>query len=137
MSRVIVTRSRALKENKQPDSTADVLMKLLPAETTAAYLTIVGATRDIINPGTVNWVIGAGVVLMILTPVYMWFAGKVRNFLHLAATMVGFGVWAMGIGWPLQQRFRYEAWQIGIVLVLYSVVLVIVAAAVGGKEGTS
>lgn len=137
MSRAIVTKKGADMEGKQPDSVSDVLLKLLPAETTGTYLAIVGATHDVANPKTESWVAGAAVVLLILTPVYMWFAGKVRNWLHLAATAVGFGVWAMGIGWPLQQLIKYETWQMAIVVALYGVVMLIVAAAVGGKEGNS
>ena len=128
MSRAIITKHLSAEMNRPADKPADALLKLLPAETTAAYLMVVSIVRTAGDDAEkVTWVLGAGGVLLLLTIPYLKWVGKVRHWLQYAATLVGFVIWAASLGWPLQQLIGYETWQIASIISVYNVALVISA----------
>lgn len=107
----------------QIDSFVDVLLKLLPAEVVAAYLTIQGITGT--APSGSNATAGAApvigqdgilliacsIVLFLATPLYLWKVQKVTLRSQLIITTLSFAVWLFAIGGPftylsIDQTFR-------------------------------
>jgi hypothetical protein len=120
-------------EVRKDDPYLDKLLKYIPPEVVAAYITIDGALRsayDVSKPdqkatlSTWLWIISA--VLLVLTPLWRWRVTKVTNKVQLAVTAGSFAVWVFALGGP----FAFLQWYLpvhgSIVLPIYTLIVPIV-----------
>lgn len=107
MNRNIVTtrnyRMRGVAGEQDPiDDYRSKVLKLIPAEIVAAYLTLkeflaVGQANTLRD--WVSWLVF--LILLILTPVYYNKVTKVKSFKQLLITSLAFIVWVFSIGGPI------------------------------------
>jgi len=98
------------------------LFKLIPSEVVATYLAIQGLVAT--EPDVQKYVvIGAGVILLIAIPFYLWRVQNVKSKIQIILTMISFIVWVFSIGGP----FLYFLWYLptygSIVLILWTFLL--------------
>lgn len=104
----------------------DRLVKLIPSEIVTAYVTIQGllsgASTEAGNKNLLLWIVIA--LLFILTPVYLYYAGKVKKWNQIIFTAIAFILWVIVIGSPVKQILGFEAGFIGsIFLILYTLMI--------------
>jgi hypothetical protein len=114
----------AVSDTVSPDDYKDRLLKLIPTEVVAAYLTLDGIIRSSATGRSITialWVaFGVGTVA---TWLYLQRLQKVGSLVQLAVSTVAFAVWVFALGGPFARYDWYQPW-------LGSVVLVIVTLAV-------
>ncbi|HEX8015360.1 MAG TPA: hypothetical protein VF465_09005 [Flavobacterium sp.] len=113
-------------EDAAPNDFKDRLIKLIPAEIIAAYITIsgliIGFAKSDSNADKSNllWIII--LVLMILTPVYLVKVSRVSKKGQLMFSTIGFLVWAFATASPYTNEilgFSYELIT-SVILILYT-----------------
>jgi len=102
------------------------LVKLIPSEIVTAYVTIQGLIAGVVNQNgntdMLLWIVIA--VLLILTPVYLYYIGKVRKWDQIIFTALAFILWVIVIGSPVKEILGFQASFIGsIFLVLYTLMI--------------
>jgi hypothetical protein len=89
------------------DKYTDRLIKYIPAEVIAVYLAVENiflTSGDESDVAGLSWVVF--VILLVLTPLYLWRVQGVNRWQQLAISAVSFGVWVFSLGGP----FVYVAW---------------------------
>ncbi|HYW83150.1 MAG TPA: hypothetical protein VFB30_07840 [Spirochaetia bacterium] len=105
---------------EQENSFLQVLLKLIPSEVIAVFIFIQGVMPHVLLPHLV-----IALLLVCITPVYLYWAGGVRSRQQLVISTLSFVVWvyAMGVG-PL--RFVrppwYEPWHGAVALALWTLI---------------
>jgi hypothetical protein len=105
---------------EQENSFLQVLLKLIPSEVIAVFVFIQGVMPRVLLPHLV-----IALLLVGITPVYLYWAGGVRSRQQLVISTLSMVVWvyAMGIG-PL--RFVrppwYEPWHGAVALALWTLI---------------
>jgi hypothetical protein len=105
---------------EQENSFLQVLLKLIPSEVIAVFIFIQGVMPRVLLPHLV-----VALLLVCITPVYLYWAGGVRSRTQLAISTLSLVVWvyAMGVG-PL--RFvrppYYEPWHGAVALALWTLI---------------
>ncbi len=97
------------------------LLKLIPAEIVAAYLSI-----DNIIPegGNRAWLLtGASLVLLMVLPFYLRVILKVVSFGQIAATMVTFIIWVYSLGGPFNEWDYFNKPLAAVILILWTAIL--------------
>jgi len=97
------------------------LLKLIPAESVAAYLSI-----DNIIPegGDRGWLLtGASLVLLAILPFYLRVVLKVVSSGQIAATMVTYVVWVYSLGGPFNEWDYFNKPLAAVVLILWTTIL--------------
>ncbi|HVY41527.1 MAG TPA: hypothetical protein VG966_00745 [Hyphomicrobiaceae bacterium] len=84
---------------KDTDTASDRISKLLPADITAAFLSaragLNGFFQDAAtSAGFVFWTF---VIILVLCPLYFWFASDVRKIYHVAFLALSFAVFSISI----------------------------------------
>lgn len=129
MAREILTKAEAQAQGTVPPALKDRLLKLIPAEIIAAYVTLAGLVEGMtkIKPNadkaTLLYIIIG--VLMVLTPVYLTKISGVTKKGQLLFSTIGFVIWAFATASPLKNdilNFPSE-FIISTVLILYTLLI--------------
>lgn len=104
--------------NVQTDDYAKILLKLIPSEIIAAYVTVAG----LIPAGNTIWLWGITAVLLILVTPYLRKFQEVTDPLHYAVSSISFVVWVFAIGGPFSTMSWYQSWMGSIVLILWTLI---------------
>ena len=111
------------------DDYSGKLLKYIPAETVAAYVTINGLLSAVTGVPTVFlWIVFA--ILTALTAGYAWKSTQVKGlptaYVQLVIQTVGFVVWVASLGGPFTTLVGYESYYGPVVLILYTVFIPLV-----------
>jgi hypothetical protein len=80
------------------DTPADQLSKLLPADITAAFLSIKAALLTALGePGADGYIFWTLIAILIICPFYFWFVTEAKNALQIAFLCASFIVFAISI----------------------------------------
>ncbi len=84
------------------DSYKDKLLKLIPSEIIAAYVSIHGLLKGnaVQNQDTILWIVIG--ILFLLTPIYLKRFQNVNNNLQIVFTCIAFLIWVFATGSPLK-----------------------------------
>lgn len=108
MSRTVITSG--LESATEPkDPYADKILKYLPGEAVALYLTAIGlisAAKDQIPFDIMTWIVFIGVLIVL--PIYLWKAQSVKVWIQIAITMVAYVLWVLTVGGPFAQFSWYN-----------------------------
>jgi hypothetical protein len=97
------------------------LLKLIPAEIVAAYISI-----DNIVPegGNRAWLLtGASLALLIILPFYLRLILKVASFGQIAATIGSYLVWVYSLGGPFNEWDYFNKPLAAVILILWTAIL--------------
>src|SRR5215216_2441829 len=112
---------------RPPDDFLDRLIKYIPADVIAAYLTIdnilKGGLKDPQRLPTYLWAVFA--ILLILTPLYLWRVAGVTKWEQIGLSAVAFAVWVFALGGPFTQLDVYDPILAAVILPLASLVIAI------------
>jgi hypothetical protein len=89
------------------DRYTDRLLKYIPVEVVAVYLAVQNVlltTDDVSDVAGLFWVVF--LILLVLTPLYLWRIQTVDKWQQLTISTVSFAVWVFSLGGP----FVYLAW---------------------------
>lgn len=119
----------ALKTNTAPNDFKDRLVKLIPAEIIAAYVTISGLITGFAkgkpeaDQANLLWIII--VILMILTPVYLTKISGVTKKGQLVFSTIGFLIWAFATASPYTNDILGFSSELitSLVLILYTLLI--------------
>jgi hypothetical protein len=111
---------------EKSDSYSDRLLKYIPPEVIALYLTLVGIVSASANNDTnaLRW--GVLGFCLVGTPLYLWRVAKVRKALQLIISTVGFAVWAFSLGQPFSSYGWYQPIYSALLLPAYTFLIPIV-----------
>ena len=104
-SEMVAGTEKSAARSGVADQYKDKLLKLIPAEIVAAYLTLkslLDSAGDA-NTTVLQWVVFGG--LLVLTPVVYYRIYGVKEAKQLVVTTLAFLVWAFVIGSPLDSFF--------------------------------
>jgi len=103
-----------------PDASAYLqkLVKLIPAEIIALYLTI-GA---FLPKEPIAQFIVAG-LCFVLTPLYLSQVVKVKNVLQVVLSTLAYAVWVFATGGPFTTMSWYQSWMPGSLLAVFTLVV--------------
>lgn len=118
-------------EQQIPDGYLDRLIKYIPAEIVAAYLTmqnIVATMAESIRPFWIEWaVFGA---LLLLTPLYIWRVTRAPGlppaWLQIGISTLSFAIWVFALGGPFDELPWYQAAYGALILPIYTLALPII-----------
>ena len=95
------------------------LLKYVPAEVIAVYLTLEGIIRATGTPQAgLFW--GVFIILLILTPLYLWRVTKVTKWAQLSLSTLSFAIWVFTLGGPFVLLSWYQPIHGAILLPLYT-----------------
>jgi hypothetical protein len=108
------------------DEYLDRLLKYIPAEVVACYLSVLGRLPD--DPTgsdtkVIQWVVFIG--FFILTFFYLWKFLKIHKFQQLIISLVAFVVWVFAFGGPFTFLAWYRPLYGDILLPVYTLVIAI------------
>lgn len=84
---------------KVPDNFGEVLLKSIPAEVVAGYITVANAVAG--GAGAPRWLLWAVVaVLTAITPVYLMRVQGVTKVAQIVLSTISFLVWVLSLGAP-------------------------------------
>ncbi len=131
MGRTIISRRDAPMESRgipqTPDDYSTRLLKYIPAEVIALYLTLISLLRSAERIGAEwQWIIFF--VGVVATPLYLWRLLRVRKLLQLVLSTVSFAVWVFALGEPFAQLSWYAPVYGGILLCVYTFFIPIIEA---------
>ena len=122
MSRTVITST-----DVPTDGYATRLLKYMPSEVIALYLTLTSLVRSSAGAGLwLDWLIFA--VGVVATPLYLWRLQKVRKPLQLVISTGAFVVWAFALGAPFAQLTWYAPVYGGVLLSMYTFLIPIIEA---------
>jgi len=104
--------------NLEADDYNKKLLKLIPSEIIAAYITVAGLIPDRNN----IWLWGITIVLLVLVTPYLRSFQGVKKPLHYAVSSISFIVWVFAIGGPFAATGWYESWMGSVALILWTLV---------------
>ena len=90
-----------------PDSYRDKLVKYIPAEVVALYLTLDVICRSNPTEGGLRWIIL--IFGCVVTPLYLWRIQRVRKPIQLVVSTAAFVVWTFALGGPFVSLSWYKA----------------------------
>lgn len=128
MNRTII-RSGEIQDTTRtapaPDTYTSRLLKYIPSEVIAVYLTLTALLRASAAPDRMlEWLVFAfGVVV---TPLYLWRVQRVWKPLQLVLSTVAFVVWAFALGGPFLSLTWYTAVYGGLLLTAYTFLIPII-----------
>jgi hypothetical protein len=104
---------------RTPDEYGNRLLKYIPAEVVAVYLTLQGILQTTeVPPQYLGWTVF--IILLVLTPVYLYRLMKVRNKMQLFISTVSFAVWVFTLGGPFATVSWYHPLYGALLLPLYT-----------------
>lgn len=103
----------------KPDDYQSRLLKYIPAEVVAVYLTLEGIVKSAADQQIwLLWVIFG--LLLIGTPLYLWRVAKVPRKVQLSISTIAFAVWIFALGGPFASQTWYEPVYGAILLPIYT-----------------
>ena len=121
------SRSNTQRDPRTPDDYTSRLLKYVPTEVIALYLTLASLIRSGQEVG-VSWEWFIFLVGVIATPLYLWRLQRVRKTLQLVLSTVAFAVWVFAIGGPFAQLAWYAPVYGGILLCIYTFLIPVIEA---------
>lgn len=112
---------------KDADNYKEKLVKLIPSEIIAAYVTIYGLVTGIKSPheNIILWIVIA--ILLIITPLYSIKVSMVTKKSQVVYTTFGFLIWAFATGSPIKEIDTVPVSFIAsVILILYTLFIPIV-----------
>jgi phosphoglycerol transferase MdoB-like AlkP superfamily enzyme len=112
----------------QEDDFVSQVVKYIPAEIVAAYVTLQGmltsATSPNSIPSLVGWLVFLG--LLVLTPLYTWRFSSVKGlpppYTQIVIATVGFVVWVFTLGGPFKALSWYNSIYGSILLIFFTLI---------------
>ncbi|MBO9681296.1 MAG: hypothetical protein J7502_01265 [Flavisolibacter sp.] len=106
MPRQIITKTAAITvqaNTNQEDPYVNKLLKLIPADIIAVYLTVFNLIQayqrsDGGTNGTFQWIVFAAI--LVITPFYLRLIAKVESVLQIIFCVISFCIWVFSIGGP-------------------------------------
>jgi hypothetical protein len=103
------------------DSYVDRLLKYVPAESVALYLTLQGIViSGAEGPSLNSWLWGILGIGLIGTPIYLWRIVKVGKIAQLLVSTAAFCVWVFALGGAFASLSWYEPFIGSLVLVVFT-----------------
>ncbi len=133
MSRIIVSRADlqadSYADTKQlpstPDGYATRLLKYIPSEVIALYLTLTSLLKSSGDTGLpLEWIVFAFGVLV--TPLYLWRIQRVHKPLQLVISTGAFAAWAFALGGPFASLGWYTPTYGGMFLSIYTFLIPVI-----------
>lgn len=103
------------------------LLKYIPAEIIAVYLTMDGVVKSAaaqLSVAQIEWVIF--VILLVATPLYLWRIAGVTKIVQLCVSTISFAVWVFTLGGPFAFTTWYHPAFGALLLPLYTFLLPII-----------
>ncbi len=114
-------------EQKEPDNYTSRLLKYIPAEVIALYLTLDALIRTSEQlPISVYWIVF--VVCLVLTYFYLRRVEKVGKNIQLLISVIAYCVWVFAIGGPFVYLNWYQPIYGGLLLPTYTLAVAIIEA---------
>ena len=129
MGRTVISQQQALAAtpNTKPDDYKQRLLKYIPTEVIALYLTLDTLVRSSDDmPSNALWIIFA--IGLVGTFLYLWRVEKVRKAKQLIISTIAFAVWVFALGGPFTALPWYEPLYAAILLPLYTFFIPIIEA---------
>ena len=81
----------------RPDDYTDMLLKLIPAEVVAVWVTVSGIIASASNvPAWLPWVVAT--VMLVLTPLYLRRVAKITKLRQVVLSTIAFVIWIFSLG---------------------------------------
>jgi hypothetical protein len=107
--------------SEKVDGYTDRLLKYIPAESVALYLTLQGIVLSSVEAQALTtWLWFAFVIGCIGTPLYLWRIQQVSKRIQLAVSTAAFGVWVFALGGAFASLSLYEPFLGSVVLVIFT-----------------
>lgn len=108
---------------------ADKLVKFIPTEIIGAYMALasfLGFNPVASSPQRENMPViliqVVFIILLVLTPLYLWKVGNVKHKLQLVIATISFVVWVYTLGGPFDIWKAYDPYISSVLLVLWSLI---------------
>lgn len=112
---------------QEPDSYTERLMKYIPAEVIALYLTLDALIRSSPQfPASLYWAVF--LFCFVATYLYLWRIEKVRKQVQLHISGSAFIVWVFAIGGPFAHLSWYNPIYAGILLPIFTFLVALIEA---------
>ena len=113
------------KAPPQLDDYVSQVVKYIPAEIVAAFVTIDGILRSAVGISSLTgWLVF--VALLILTPIYTWHVTKEQGlpppYGQVGVSTAGFAVWVLALGGPFAQLPWYNSVYGSILLIFFTLI---------------
>ena len=122
-----VSRSNTQGVPRTPDDYTSRLLKYIPTEVIALYLTLASLIRSV-EELRVPWEWFIFLLGVVATPLYLWRLQRVHKTLQLILSTVAFVVWVFAIGGPFAQLAWYAPVYGGILLCIYTFFIPVIEA---------
>src|SRR5215203_3218966 len=107
--------------SQRVDDYTNRLLKYIPAESVALYLTLQGIVLSSVEGQALNtWLWVAFVIGIIGTPLYLWRIQQVSKRIQLAVSTAAFGVWVFALGGAFAALSWYEPFLGSVMLVVFT-----------------
>lgn len=110
--------------NDETNTYKDRLVKLIPSEIVAAYVTLFGLISGVVseNKITLLWIVIG--VLFILTPFYLIKISGVKKMGQIIFSTFGFLIWVFATGSPIQNIWDFQVvFLASIILIIYTLII--------------
>jgi hypothetical protein len=108
-------------QSQTVDDYTDRLLKYIPAESVALYLTLQGIVLSSVEaPALDAWLWFAFAIGIIGTPLYLWRIQQVSKRMQLALSTAAFGVWVFALGGAFASMSWYEPFIGSLALVVFT-----------------
>ena len=109
------------KPTPEVDNYRDRILKYIPAESVALYLTLQGiVVSSVEGPAQNTWLWFALGIGIIGTPLYLWRGQRVSKRMQLAVSTAAFGVWVFALGGAFASLSWYEPFIGSLSLVIFT-----------------
>lgn len=110
-----------------PDDYKDKLIKHIPAEAIAVYLTLQGIIASDASPAeTTAWLWVVFAIGLAGTPLYLWRLQDVTSAPQLTVSTLSFAIWVYGLGGAFARYSWYESWTASVVLIAFTFMVPVV-----------
>lgn len=125
----------AASDRVTADNYRDKLIKHIPAEAIAVYLTLQGIIQSGANPGQVTgWLWVAFAIGLVGTPLYLWRLQNVISPVQLSISTASFAIWVYGLGGAFARYGWYQTWTASVVLIAFTFMVPVVIGSAKPKK---
>lgn len=109
------------REKVKPDDYLTIIIKYIPSEVVALYITLYGIASAAKTQIPFNLIIWLIFVLGVLgTVLYLWRVAKIDDSLQIIISTVAFGVWVFALGGPFSSLSWYHPVYGALLLPIYT-----------------
>ena len=117
------------------DNYTDRLLKYIPAESVALYLTLQGIVSSSVEGRALyTWLWFAFGIGIIVTPCTMWRVQQVSKRVQLAVSTAAIGVWVFALGGAFASLSWYEPFLGSVLLVVFTFFVPLISPDVSSSE---